>query len=308
MFMVRDILGWESSARTRQKHISQSVIADGRTWQDEEGNTHSKPGRGLSINTVRTVIKSLIKYRIIKKVGEPTQRGQKYELCLITDAKPDLVSLKLRAESKSNKAKKRTQKARKVNPKNEGGISPTDTPANDSEGISPTDTPPISPTDTRGISPTDDNETQLKNHIETHTTSSDVESEKQPTDTKPESMYSVIQEVFNLHGGRNGDMQKLLQGTATKTSHKPYNMDEPVSEDELRSWSKWYRQNTLNGDATLNMVTSPAKVQSSIMEYRQYKLEKANKPKVIHPPATSEEERRLAQIVRRSMGLLDESA
>lgn len=294
MFMVRDILGWESSARTRQKHISQSVIADGRTWQDEEGNTHSKPGCGLSLNTVRGVIKSLIKYRIIKKVGEPTQRGQKYELCLITDAKPDLVSLKLRADSKANKAKKRTQKARKVNPKNEGGISPTDTPVNDSEGISPTDTPPISPTDTRGISPTDDNETQLQTHIETNTLPApDADSvSEDDSDTSDEKLsgeqhkqfMTTLEAQFKLYSkGRAYQVYHQLRGTAKKGKKSKWYeygalfREQPVTPDELTRFVAWYKTENPN----INLPMSADKLEDWFGKYRA-KLSKPIVDKRLH--------------------------
>jgi hypothetical protein len=96
--------------------------------------------------------------------------------------------------------------------------------------------------------------------------------------SKTDGMYEAVKDVFGHEGGMNKDFQKMLVGTATKAQHKPYNMpqDNPVTPDELRAWAKWYRRVELNGNQSLTMVQSPAKVQSSLLKYRGLQQQKQN--------------------------------
>lgn len=86
-------------------------------------------------------------------------------------------------------------------------------------------------------------------------------------------MYEAVKEVFGLHGGLNADYQKFLIGIATKKQYKPYNLEPATNPDELRLWAIWYRRTVLSNDNTLSMVASPAKIQSSILEYREKQVD-----------------------------------
>lgn len=92
--------------------------------------------------------------------------------------------------------------------------------------------------------------------------------EKQPS--VYDGMYEAVQDVFGHQKGMNKDYQLFLVGLATKPQYKPYNMpeDKPVTPDELRLWSKWYRHTELKDNPNLSMVQSPAKIQSSILKRR----------------------------------------
>lgn len=76
--------------------------------------------------------------------------------------------------------------------------------------------------------------------------------------------YDAIVVVFNLHGGRNANMEKMLQGVAIDKAHKPYNMPSPVLLDELQLWDVWRKRKYPH----ISILQSPEKVQSSILEYR----------------------------------------
>ena len=101
-----------------------------------------------------------------------------------------------------------------------------------------------------------------------------AKSKKEPS--LPDGLYEAVKDVFGYQGGMNIDYQKMLIGTATKKQYEPYNMakDNPVLPDELRAWCKWYRAVELGGNTTLTMVKSPAKVQSSILKYRDIQAHK----------------------------------
>lgn len=118
------------------------------------------------------------------------------------------------------------------------------------------------------VSNSDTNNQELKNK---ELKDKDIAEQETPKKKAPDGMYEAIQDVFGLHGGLNVDYQKLLLGTATKKQYEPYNLSEPITPDELREWDKWYRRTVFNNDKSLTMVKAPAKIQSSIMEYRATK-------------------------------------
>lgn len=148
MFMTRQILGWSSSAVTKRARIAQSIIANGYTYTDSEGNDQTKLGCGVKKGAIKAALKSLQEYRIIKAIGKPTNDGQMWELILLTKSNPDVRALELRADTKTEKLKIQTSKARKINPKNQGGTVQQIHPRGDCS------------TDTQGDCSTDTNETQ----------------------------------------------------------------------------------------------------------------------------------------------------
>lgn len=86
--------------------------------------------------------------------------------------------------------------------------------------------------------------------------------------SKPQDvMYNAIRDVFSLHGSLNGDYRKMLAGTATKKAYVEYNCNPPVTAEELLNWYDWYTVEK----PELDVVKSPAKLQSSIYEYRETK-------------------------------------
>lgn len=77
-------------------------------------------------------------------------------------------------------------------------------------------------------------------------------------------MYDAIFKVWKLAAGMNGDMEKMLLGTATKKGYKEYNLEEPITPEELLDWAAWWRHTELKGDQTMNMLGVREKIQSSI--------------------------------------------
>jgi hypothetical protein len=82
-------------------------------------------------------------------------------------------------------------------------------------------------------------------------------------------MYDAIKDVWGYTAARNGQMAQLLTGTATKKGYVEYNLDQPVTPDELRQWAAWYRKTALGADEKLNMVEELIKVQSSITRWQE---------------------------------------
>jgi hypothetical protein len=82
-------------------------------------------------------------------------------------------------------------------------------------------------------------------------------------------MYDAIKDIWGYTAARNGQMAHLLNGTATKKGYAEYNLEQPITPDELRQWAAWYRQTALGGDAKMSMVEELIKVQSSITRWQE---------------------------------------
>lgn len=103
--------------------------------------------------------------------------------------------------------------------------------------------------------------------------SDDGASPSKPAKSKAERprnpMYDAIKDVWGYTAARNGQMAALLNGTSTKKGYSEYNLDEPITPDELLQWAAWYRKTALGGDDKLNMVEELIKVQSSITRWQE---------------------------------------
>jgi hypothetical protein len=82
-------------------------------------------------------------------------------------------------------------------------------------------------------------------------------------------MYDAIKDVWGYTAARNGQMAAVLNGTSTKKGYSEYNLEQPITPDELRLWAAWYRRTALGGDAKLNMVEELIKIQSSITRWQE---------------------------------------
>lgn len=216
MFITRHILGWEKGRETCKARISQSVMENGYSYQDKQGNKRQIQGCGLSKNPIRNALKSLQKYRIIEAIDKPTNDGQEWELSLLTKDDPDIEGLKLRQELKAQKAKKQTKKARENSPKNNPellrGISSTDTP----KGGELTDSRGISSTDSQGGELTDTNETHEETHKETTTTAAAQSIETPQSVESPVVVPVEEKEPFNLNFVKVKEMlEAAISGTFT---------------------------------------------------------------------------------------------
>lgn len=96
-FAVRHILGWEDKIARRRARISLSMFQQ----------------CGLPVNTLRTALDELDRFRILRRIGPPTQDGQLWELAF-DDPDIDWEGLEQRKQRKSDVEKKRTQAARQA--------------------------------------------------------------------------------------------------------------------------------------------------------------------------------------------------
>lgn len=106
---IREILGWSGRIESRQARIALSVFEFGKT--SRETGDQLCLGCGLSRKTIIKALVGLDKYKILVKVGEPTNDGQMYT---IQDNYQlvDLAGLKARREEKDAENARRTKRAR----------------------------------------------------------------------------------------------------------------------------------------------------------------------------------------------------
>lgn len=134
----------------------------------------------------------------------------------------------------------------------------------------------------KGSTPiTDDSRTPIADDNLNHNSESSIkdspaeagDSNSEPAKPKTERprnpMYDAIKDVWGYTAARNGQMAALLNGTSTKKGYCEYNLDQPVTPEELRAWAAWYRKTALGGDEKLNMVEELIKVQSSITRWQE---------------------------------------
>lgn len=118
-----------------------------------------------------------------------------------------------------------------------------------------TPTPDILPEENTGIN----------HHIES---SNSIVGEN--SNTKPRNaMYDAIETIWKYTAARNGQLAKMLQGTSTNRTYKEYNLETPITPEQLLQWASWYRRTELKGNAEMSMVESPIKIQSSITHWQQ---------------------------------------
>lgn len=123
----------------------------------------------------------------------------------------------------------------------------------------------IEPSEERdSISPSDEDEMQSAPKV------------KKPRAANP--MYNAINKVWGYQGQRNGLMAGVLKGTATRKGWAEYNLETPITPEELIAWANWYRRVELKGRTDLNIIEAPVKVQSSIMQWQSLRAEKQNQP------------------------------
>lgn len=113
------------------------------------------------------------------------------------------------------------------------------------------------------------NTTNIKKDSPTGVGDSDPKSPKPKTERAANPMYDAIKAVWGYTAARNGQMANLLTGKATKKGYAEYNLDQPVTPDELLQWAAWYRKTALGGDEKMSMVEELIKVQSSITRWQE---------------------------------------
>lgn len=93
--------------------------------------------------------------------------------------------------------------------------------------------------------------------------------------------YDTVLNVFNLHEGRNVNMQKMLRGEAKDKQHKPYNLSSPLVEPaQIEEWKCWYKaKESKRWNKPVEKIiipTSPQVVQSSVAEWQIHKATRQN--------------------------------
>lgn len=259
MYAVRHILGWKHKAKTLRGCISLSSFVDGFSYDTPNGVV-SYPGCGLGLNPVRNALKGLQKYRILEAIGDPTAKGQEWELRFMVHDDIDIPGLKLRQENQNQRRKKQTSEARKVSPKNTG----VSVQQIEQEGICSTDSDPISSTDSQGICSTDNNEIPSKDHSKDQKDSAPIVA---VTLVKPEKLSAedhalfmdILHKQLQLPSGVAWDVYHQLRGsgkdkTAKRYKHGVMFREKPVTLAELKTYVPFYRKHVT--DTTIPIPTS----------------------------------------------------
>lgn len=103
-FAIRHIFGWQDRIASKQADISLSMFEHGYT--DENGNHYG--GTGLGRAAIITACNNLVEFKFLQKVGDPTEKGQRWE---ITNGNIQWAKLEARTTEKFAKQKERTAKA-----------------------------------------------------------------------------------------------------------------------------------------------------------------------------------------------------
>jgi hypothetical protein len=262
MYAVRHILGWTKKAPTRRACISLSTFEDGFSYDTPDGEI-SYPGCGLRVAPIRKALKSLQKYRILKAIGKPSQKGQKWELAFMTDDDVDIAGLKSRQKNQRDKNYKRTQKARDASPNNQEGVlsnsytiggtvqqSGGGTVQQSGGGTvqqSGGGTVQQSTTKDHSKDHSKDQRTLAVAPQTTGNTEVDTSGKKDKEPDKPDikALADVIEIHLDMHNGRQWNIAHMLQGTAKKGEYAEYGKhftDNPMSGDEFVKFMAYFNR------------------------------------------------------------------
>lgn len=87
--------------------------------------------------------------------------------------------------------------------------------------------------------------------------------------TVQDDLTDAIREVWHYTASRNKNFADMLRGVSKIKGLRENNLATPVMADELIRWAAWYRATELKGNADLNMVEQPVKIQSSITYWQE---------------------------------------
>lgn len=102
-FAARHILGWQDKINSREGVISLSMFEHGYT----DGGGEHYGGTGITRAAVQTALRSLVTFKLLIELGEPTPEGQRWQL----GSAPDWDGLLQRDAEKKAAARDRTAKA-----------------------------------------------------------------------------------------------------------------------------------------------------------------------------------------------------
>ena len=105
-FANRHILGWRGSIASRRACISYNMFLHGF-----EANGKKYAGTGLSRSKLNTVLKNMVAYGVMRKIGNATNDGQEWQLPFDEPGAINWEGLQARKAKADEKAKKRTRAA-----------------------------------------------------------------------------------------------------------------------------------------------------------------------------------------------------
>lgn len=176
-FVTRHIYGWQDSIVEREKAISVTMIERGFTTSTGK----NFGGVGLARTTITAVLKALESFGFITKVGNPTAKGQVWQM----GEQPDWAALFARHTAKKEAAQRKTAVARnnKKAQKDAGQRSVTQTSKKDEgQSVAQTNGRSVTQTSSQSVPQTSDqsvaqtraglshrlNQTNIQTHSETH--------------------------------------------------------------------------------------------------------------------------------------------
>lgn len=160
LFATRHILGWQDKIDSRRGRISISMFVEGFESTDEDGVVTVYKGCGLGEAAVRTACNSLHKLGFLKKIGEPTLKGQQWQL----GESPNWTALEVRTSDQAAKRKHQVEKASAAATVKRLGVSLNDTQVTSDDTLTSDDTQGVSLNDRSWVS---FNEVQ-QSHIQSH--------------------------------------------------------------------------------------------------------------------------------------------
>lgn len=251
IFSTRHILGWQDRIHSRRANISLTMFVDGFESTDEEGAVSVYRGCGLGEAAVRAACKSLCKFKLLVKMGAPTEKGQEWQL----GESPDWAALDTRTAEQNAKRKQQVEKAIAAATAKREGVTSDDTGV--TLNITPptsNDTPPVTLNVGSGVTSNDGQQSHIQSHVQNH-------------DSKGarNSMFDAVSWAWvNTNGGYVGKLIKFLTGKCVKKDglYFEFQIDPAMTPCEIVGFKLW-REN-LERD----MPSIPETINRLVSEFR----------------------------------------
>jgi hypothetical protein len=271
-FAVRHILGWQSNLTDRTGEISLTMFEHGYTAK----NGRRFNGTGLGRPALSSILKALVEFKLLEKVGEPTPDGQRWRI----GETPDYETLEKRTTEKTEKRKQQTMKAIEGIKRKRGlsgGMS-------DNTGMSNNTSGGMSNNTSGGMS--DNTESKTYENQDKNTAGADDTFDDWFPPVDQDAEIDTEQSAFEKHvyslwshpvgSARCTMLAQMLRGVCTKAGYKEGNI--PVSHrikpDELSLWYEWEMSRGVQSEDKV-LIESPVKIQASVMGWVE-----AGRPKV----------------------------
>jgi hypothetical protein len=198
-FATRHIFGWKDSIDSRQSRISLTMFEKG--YEDSRGNIYG--GCGLSRPKIQSALKELVAYGVIIPLGDPTKKGQAWQLPT-DDYDIDYRGLEQRREMQQKKNRRRILGASQASAEKRkkadiGPIGTTAVPtANQYDSRTATGTTAVPITGTTAVQ----NQTHIQTHDQTQSESTTVDSKAAPSNEGQPGAHSEIIEQWGYRVGQ----------------------------------------------------------------------------------------------------------